>query len=118
MITEHAARVIPIQAPRAGAPIIAEICPASILKRLGLYGSYKGRAAKLRDARRSILNGLVDRGLLRRPQRSVMSDLLDDTGGDALDAVIAAAGAARVAVDPDAMRPRDDLDRIEARVYF
>ena len=118
LITEHAARVIPIQTPRAGAPIIAEICPASTLKRLGLYGSYKGRGQKLRDARGSIIDGLVDRALLRRPRRSIMSNLLDDTGGDALDAVIAAACAAGVAVDPAAMRPRDDLDRIEARVYF
>jgi hypothetical protein len=55
---------------------------------------------------------------LRKPGKSVLSKLLDDTGGDALDAVIAAIGAARVAADPGIMRPRDNLDRIEARVYF
>ena len=117
-IDKDAARVIPMQTPRAGASVIAEICPASTLKREGLYGSYKGRDHKLRTAREFIVEQLIERGALRRPGKSVLSKLLDDAGGDALDAVIAAIGAARVAADPGIMRPRDDLDRIEARVYF
>ena len=117
-ITNHSARVIPMQSPRVGVPVIAEICPASILKREGLYFSYKGRGPLLREARRSIVDGLINRRVLQPPSEITLSLLLDDTGGDALDAVIAAIGAARVAVDPEAMTPRDDLDRIEARVYF
>ncbi len=118
LIADDAARVIPIQTPSAGRPGIAEICPASILKREGLYGSYKGRGAAPREARESIVEQLIERRLLRRPGPPIHALLLDDPGGDALDAVIAAIGAARVIADPQAMRPRDDLDRIEARVYF
>ncbi len=118
LIANDAARVIPIQTPRAGATVIAEICPASILKREGLYGSYKGRDPRLRMARASIVEQLIERRALRRPGACVLSRMLDDTGGDALDAVIAAIGAARVIANPDTMRPRDALDRIEARVYF
>ena len=118
LIVNDAAWVIPMQRPRAGASVIAEICPASTLKREGLYGSYKGRDHKFRMAREFIVEQLIERRALRKPGRSVLSKLLDDTGGDALDAVIAAIGAARVAADPGIMRPRDNLDRIEARVYF
>lgn len=118
LIADDAARVIPIQTPREGAPVIAEICPASILKREGLYGSYKGRGAALRDARAATIEQLISRRALLRPGASILSMVLDDLGGDALDSVIAAIGAARVIADPDSMRPRDDLDRIEARVYF
>lgn len=118
LIAGDAARVIPIQTLVRDRPGIAEICPASILKREGLYLSYKGRGAAPREARASIVEQLIERRLLRRPATPIHSRLLDDPGGDALDAVIAAIGAARVIADPDAMRPRDDLDRIEARVYF
>lgn len=118
LIANGSARVVPVQAPRDGAPLIAETCPASILKRVGLYGSYKGKDKTLRDARAAILGGLVERGLLRRPKASTVSTLVDDAGGDAVDAVVAAIGAARVAADPGSAQPRDDLDRIEARVYF
>ena len=118
LIADDAARVIPIQTPRAGASVIAEICPASILKREGLYRSYKGRGPALRMARAFIVERLIEQRALRRPGVSVLSRMLADTGGDALDAVIAAIGAARVIADPDIMRPRDELDRIEARVYF
>lgn len=118
LIADDAARVIPMQTPRAGAPVIAEICPASILKQERLYGSYKGRDPRLRMARASIVEQLIERRALRRPGACVLSRMLDDTGGDALDAVIAAIGAARVIANPDTMRPRDESDRIEARVYF
>ncbi len=89
-----------------------------ILKRENLYGSYKGQSRALRKARETIVEQLIERRLLRRPNASVVSLLLNDTGGDALDAVVAAVGAARVVANPGTMRPRDALDRIEARVYF
>jgi hypothetical protein len=118
LIADGPARVIPIQTLVEDRPGIAEICPASILKREGLYLSYKGRGAAPREARGSIVDQLIERRLLRPPATPIRSRLLDDPGGDALDAVIAAIGAARVIADPQSMRPRDDLDRIEARVYF
>ncbi len=118
LIVNDSARVIPMQIPRAGVSVIAEICPASTLKREELYGSYKGRGPKLRMAREFIVEQLIERCALQRPGKSDLSNILDNNGGDALDAVIAAIGAARVIADPGVMRPRDALDRIEARVYF
>jgi hypothetical protein len=118
LIAGDTARVIPMQTPRPDSPVVAEICPASTLKREGLYGSYKGRGPELRQVRRQIVEQFVDRRALRWPRKSFLSRLIDDTEGDALDAVIAAIGAARVAADPEVMRPRDALDLIEARVYF
>ena len=118
LIADDAVRVIPMQTPRASAPVIAEICPASILKREGLYSSYKGRGPRFRAARESIVDQLIERQTLRRPGEPILVKILEDTGGDALDAVIGAIGAARVIADPDCMRPRDELDRLEARVYF
>ena len=41
-----------------------------------------------------------------------------DSGGDALDAMIACLAAWRVAEDSTLLRPRDRLDAIEARVWF
>ena len=55
---------------------------------------------------------------MQRPGRSIVNQILDDTGGDVLDAVIAAIGAARVITNPDSMRTRDVLELIEGRVYF
>lgn len=118
LISNDAARVIPIQAPCAQKPVIAEICPASILKREGLYRSYKGRGHELRQARKFIIKQLIERRAMRKPGVTILSRILDDTGGNALDAVIAAIGAARVVANPDTMRTRNALERIEARVYF
>jgi hypothetical protein len=115
LISADAARAIPMQAPAEGKPILAEICPASLLKSLDLYPSYKGTTSGHRDARRRILAGLVARRLVAGPSKSLEDKLIGDRGGDALDAVLAAIAAARTTrLDP---RPRDDLEAVEGRVY-
>ena len=118
LITNDAVRVIPIQTPCVRKPVIAEICPASILKREGLYCSYKGRGQELREARQYIMEQLIKRRVMRRPGRSILNQVLDNAGGDALDSVIATIGAARVIMDLESMRARDVLDLVEGRVYF
>jgi hypothetical protein len=77
--------------------VLVEACPSSTLKRLGLpYQNYKqpagGALAPLRRrTRRAILDGLARHVEIPPPLRRRMAR---DPGGDALDAVIAAVGAA------------------------
>ena len=108
------ARIVPMQEIAHERPMIAEICPASLLKREGLYAPYKGRGDALRDARANILKSLTARGVLSPVRGKLRATILDNPGGDALDAVLAAVGAARM----DDPAPRDALDRIEARIWF
>ena len=111
-----AACVIPMQAPASGKVLLAETCPASLLKRLDLYRSYKGRGEALRDSRMELMNTLINKGLMNRPDKSVWQRIVDDPGGDALDAVLAAIAAANL---PRLRRAAcDPVERIEGRIYF
>lgn len=114
LVEHRGARVIPMQRPRKDAPLVAEICPASTLKAEGLYVPYKGRGEDLRVAREGILRSITRRGLLSPLRGKLRTAVLENTGGDALDAVLSAIAAARIE-DP---KPRNGLDRIECRVYF
>ncbi|MCA1815644.1 MAG: DUF429 domain-containing protein, partial [Acidobacteria bacterium] len=78
--------------------VLVEACPASTLKRLRLphqnYKQPEGGAltAKRRRTRRAILEGLSAHvSISERDRRRIMRN----GGGDALDAVLAAVGAAR-----------------------
>lgn len=114
LVAARKAIVRPQQKLLAGKPVLMEICPASSLKSIGLYPSYKGREAKHRKARQRILEGLIDRGNLAAPGRRMRALLLDNEGGDALDSVIGAitAGRADIHAAPDA------LQRLEGKIYY
>ena len=98
-----------------------EACPASTLKRLGLpHQNYKQPGAgpltpERRKTRRVILAGLAGHVAIGRVRRAI---LMRDNGGDALDAVIAAVGAAQAWRETDhrhvAAHPRY---RCEGRHY-
>jgi hypothetical protein len=92
-------RVLPMQHASAGIPSILEICPASTLKRAGLYAPYKGATLPHRRARGRILGALEAQGVLSIPRRAVRAALLDDRDGDALDSVVAACATARALLD-------------------
>ncbi len=114
LVRMGAAIVYPQQEMRAGKPVLLEVCPASTLKSIGLYPSYKGRGSALRRARQSILEGLVARDALVVPSASLRELLLDNAGGDALDAAIAAVATAQA----DLTTTPDALQRLEGRVYY
>lgn len=99
-------------------PWLLETCPASALKHLGLREPYKGRAEPLSQARRRILDALVGCGWLFEPTKALRKTMQENTGGDALDAVIAAAVAARAVLDSCNLAPRTEIEAIEGRVYF
>ena len=89
-----------VRAPRAQLPHIylLEICPSSLLDVLE-YGprlaSYKGRDRQHAERRQKILRRLVDDRHVRPMARTLRSRIIDDPGGDALDAVLAAVGTWR-----------------------
>lgn len=112
------ARAIPMQPPEDGKPVLAEACPASVLKAEGLYGSYKGAGSDRAEARRVIIRQLTAKGLIAPLATGLRKRLVSDPGGDALDAVVAAIAAARAAGDPTATRPADDVEALETRVFF
>jgi hypothetical protein len=76
----------------AGAPVLMEVCPASTLKREGLYVPYKGRGQELRQARVTILQALNVQFALSLSS-AMQRRAVEDCEGDALDAVIAAVAA-------------------------
>jgi hypothetical protein len=114
LIAQNAARVIPMQSEQPGKPLIAEICPASLLKHEDLYKPYKGSGPAFRKSRENIVRTLIRRGLLAPVRGNLRQVILDNPGGDALDAVLSALAAARI----ESPLPRDRYDRIESRVYF
>lgn len=115
--------VLPFQhAKLAGAHrVVVEACPASTLRRLGLpRQGYKQTAGREENPARRAVRGEILEGLA--PHVSVgerhRRKLLDNRGGDALDALLAAVGAARAWRETDrravAEHPRYAL---EGRLY-
>ena len=116
LVESDTARVVPMQAPTPGKVLLAEACPASLLKRLDLYLPYKGREEAFRDRRLTLLKEFENNGLLTEPDNSLSERIVEDRGGDALDAVLAAVAAANL---PRLRRAtRDPVERIEGRIYF
>jgi len=108
------AAVVPMQPPRSRVPWLLEVCPASTLERAGRYRPYKGRTAGHRVARAAILAAFTEQDLtvsLEIRERAVA-----DPGGDALDALIAAAATFRAVVAPD-FPGADPRYALEGRVY-
>lgn len=114
LVARRQASVRPQQRIIAGKPVLLEVCAACTLKSIDLYPPYKGPEVRHRRARQRILDGLVGLGVLAAPERRMRALLLDNEGGDALDAVIGAAATARadIGAEPDA------LQRLEGRVYY
>lgn len=119
LVLDGDALVLPMDEARPDRMWLAEICPASFLKRIKLYESYKGRAAGHRAMREAMLRRLVADKLLAAPPPQIERTLLDDPGGDALDAVIAAVITWRNYRDGIFdEKPRSTTEALEGRVYF
>lgn len=119
LVARNAASVLPMLPARPGRPWVVETCPASTLKKLGLYLSYKGPGPSPRAARRRIIDGLVETRLLARLRPAELQAALENTGGDALDSMIAAAATARAYMSGEFEGSgRTAREKIEGRVYF
>lgn len=113
------ATVLPMEHPSIDRPWVIETCPASTLKKAGLYISYKGSAPAARAARRRIIDGLVRGRLMATLPRALRQIAIDNAGGDALDGMIAALATARAYEAGELMEGScDAIERIEGRVYF
>jgi hypothetical protein len=114
LVAQKQAIIWPQMPKRPRRPLLIEVCAACSLIRLDHYPSYKGRLLKHRRARAGILDLLIARDWLAPPKRRLRSLLLDNTGGDALDAVIGAVAVNRA----DLSRKPDRIDRLEGRVFY
>jgi len=114
LLTSGQAIIRPYQPmPAQPHPIVIEACPACSLKSIGFYPAYKGRDGAHRRERKAVLETLIDFGLLEPPPSLIRRTLLDNAGGDALDAVLAAVATAHAAVDVDVDQDR----RVEGFIY-
>lgn len=107
----------PLQSPRKGMPWMLECCPASALKALGLYKPYKGTSSAHANQRRAVVRGLLAHGIaVIAPE--VRRTIEAQAGGDALDSVVAAWIAYRVAAGHEPLLSRPPgWPAIEGYVY-
>jgi len=120
LVERQAACVLPMQPALPGRPWLVEICPASTLKRERRYGiPYKGGRAEHRAAREQILAWLEGPGQVVLPPDGAQTRavILDDAGGDALDSLVAAYAAARLARCPDPRAASTPAFLLEGYVY-
>jgi Protein of unknown function (DUF429) len=114
VVEAKAAIVLPMQPTRAGRPWLIEVCPASALRHFGWRGSYKG--PQLRSQRRRILALLSEARLLKALPSSIAERAIDNSGGDALDSIIAALATARALRELGRGAPIEGC--LEGQVFF
>ncbi len=118
LVRDGFACVLPMQMAAIGKPWILEVCPASRLKRMGLYLSYKGRTTQSREARMRLVDEIQEMELLDELDEGMRKLVVDDAGGDALDSVIAAVATAHAIRNQNsAPVGQDDPYSIEGYVY-
>lgn len=116
-LVELGAQVLPMMEAQPNALWLVEICPASTLKKEKLYLSYKGKSDLQRANRETILREIKSRFGVET-DAAMEKRMVDDTEGDALDAVLAALGTLRGLQQRDDLKARDAIDSLEGRVYF
>lgn len=102
LVADDSARILPMQEPASDKPWLIEICPASTLKKEGLYIPYKGKSSRESESRKYILEEMLDRGIRLSPD--VRDSILKNTDGDALDSLIAAFATSKAAARLDVLR--------------
>lgn len=120
LVRDKSACILPFDKPVAGKPLILEVCPASTLKRFmkNKVPSYKGSEEEKRKNRRQILDFMMKEGVAFENAPGLEDEIIANTGGDALDGVIAALAAFKAVKDEDTLIPEDDgYWKIEGYVY-
>lgn len=111
--------VLPMERPDGARPWVIETCPASTLKHADLYPSYKGPGVAARRSRKAIIDGLVRRLKLAPLSRTLRQLAVDNTGGDALDSIVAAVATGRAYLAGHFHgHASTAAEGIEGRVYF
>ncbi len=117
LVAADAARICPMQSPAPGKPILLEICPASALKRLGLYRRHAGYKSSNGAAQRAALRDAVTSHWRLAIPPAIRARIVANSGGDALDSVIAAAVAADVPRRGLSFHAADRTQALEGVVY-
>ncbi len=108
--------VQPLDNQRTG---LLEVCPASLLKKLGLYRPYKGHSPAQRRHRETILHYFLRQERLDLAHASLYETLVNDQGGDALDSFLALWIAFTAVRRSDwTRRPLNPLTRKEGFIFF
>jgi len=87
LVISDAASILPLQPLKADVPWLMEICPASTLKKEGLYNPYKGKGSKEKANREHILDHLEKKAV--DMSTGIRDKALQNADGDALDSIIA-----------------------------
>lgn len=118
LVREGDVCVLPMMEPEPDKPWLIEVCPSSTMRAQGQKMSYKGSTQEHRAARTRILKQLQGSGKLTIRAQGVLSNVLRDSGGDALDAVIGAYATTGAVLDPDHLMP-DSLHgpEVEGHVF-
>lgn len=98
-------------------PCVVGICPASTLKRHGLYLSYKGRSPGHFAARGRILSAIEEESGARFEDYETREIMLSDAGGNALDSLIAAWAIYGMRDTPGILETEESDYIVEGRVY-
>lgn len=101
------------------APLVLEAYPAGTLGRLGLYRTgYKGGTETERHRRERNLQGLQQGEDEVEITESVRREAVKNSGGDALDAVVAAVATYEATRSADSLAPdADHYDPVEGYIY-
>lgn len=118
LIREDEVCVLPMMDPEPDKPWLMEVCPESTMRAQGQRVNYKGTTQEHRAARTRILKTLQSSGTLTIRAQGVLSNVLRDSGGDALDAVISAYGVTGTVLDPEKLVPQEaDGPEVEGHVF-
>jgi hypothetical protein len=116
-LAKSGARVLPFDEAEENGLWLLEICPASFLKKQKLYLSYKGKSDLQRQNREMILDALKSRFALSVDEEQ-STRALEDTEGDALDALLAALSTFRALQSPAQLLAQNETEKLEGKVYF
>ena len=114
--------VLPMDDPREDRPRLCEIYPAATLRELGVPDErYKNDAKypEARGRRERIVAGLREAGVTFA-EEGIVKRAIEDSGGDALDSVVAAFAVSRALREgrlTDARRSHDERRLLEGHIY-
>lgn len=115
-LVQRGAQVLPFDAPADSTRQLIEICPASLLKKEKFYLSYKGKSASQKE-NRGIIWDEMQRRTDFEAEDAFRKVAIADFEGDALDAVLSALCVVNSLSDLK-IKPRDEIEHREGRVYF
>jgi hypothetical protein len=117
LLQSRSAWFAPMEKPVPGKPCVVEICPASTLKRHGLYRPYKGTLQEHLSGRRDILSSIEKKSGIQFKDPMLRDTMISENGGNALDSLIAAWAMCGMRGKPQILEAGEPEYSVEGRVY-